>query len=362
VDTEVGSDLGPTPNELAAAGRERVLLDLYGAELVGRVGGLTARLGRHVLMDVLGFDALDGLSLQADAFSWLRIDAMAGAASRRGWSGFGPDEYALDGVEAPESSATIVGVGVRATPMNWVSMATSWRRRTGVEIEQDTLGGSGHLSLLGGLELDGGGRLDLVHQRWVEHWLELRNRYRSFDTVARWQRVTPLFSADSIWWAFGPEAHQIYHGGVGVQLMDWRLQAGGEVRRFEDGADVIDWAQTLDLRVSRTLSPRGAHLGLHGRWGGGFGGKRHYADLFGRVPWSVRSGSLPVWFRWRLGAVFFEDSDRDAGDGLSGWALLAARWAASAGISLETLIEGHINGHDPYRLRVMTQLTAESWW
>ncbi len=362
VDTEVGSDLGPTPTELTVAARERVLLDLYGAELVGRAGPLTARLGRHVLVDVLGFDALDGLSIRADATPWLSVDGLAGVASRRGWSGFGPDEYARDGLAAPESSATLVGLGARAAVAEWIAFAASWRRRNGAAVEQDTAAATTHLKLLEGLELDAGAGHDLIHRRWADLWTSLRYRRSALDTSLGWRRVAPVFNADSIWWAFGPEAHQAYRGDVGLQLTRWRLRAGGEARRFEDGAGAVDWAESVELRASRALGQRGAHLGLQGRVGGGFGGQRHYADFFGRVPWFWIPGASPVWLRWRLGAVYFEDGERIAADGLSGWALVAARWAASAGVALETLVEGHINAHDPYRVRVMTQLTAESWW
>lgn len=362
LDTEVGSDLGPTPNELTVVGRERVVLDLYGAELVGRAGGLTARLGRHVLLDVLGFDALDGLSLHADVATWLAVEATAGLASRRGWSGFGPDSYAIDGLSSTSSAATVLGLGVTLTPTDWVELSTSWRRREGVELQQDTVGSAVHLALWDGLDLNGGARLDLMRLEWSELWSDLNFRVGRWESLLGWRRSRPVFDADSIWWAFGPEAHQAYLAGMGVEFGSWRLKTRGEIRRFVDGADAVDWAQGLDAGLSRSFGHRGAEMGLHGRWGAGFGGARHYADLFGRFPWFWRVGDAPVWLRWRLGAVYFDDVDRNDRDGVSGWGLLSARWAASQGVALETLVEGHVNGHDPYRLRVMTQLTAESWW
>ncbi len=358
-DLEVGSDLGLTTAELEAQpdGR-RTRLDLHRAVL--RVEGawnvLDLQLGRHQLLDPLGFDALDGLSLRLAA-PHLAVDASAGLAARRGWSEFGPDIYSPDGTELPEEAGFIVGGGLSTQNLNWLTARASWRRHFDDVLQREEAGLVAELRPWSDLRLDTGGVYDALFQRFAETWAGLGWAGERLQLHGEWRRTTPRFSGDSIWNAFGPLAANAASGRLQLRLGRWTVRSDGGLRLFDDAEAAWD----AGFRLARDFERRGerANAGLEARYGDGYGGARGYSDVFGRVPLWPAGPRPPIWLRARLGVLLREDPRLTD---TSGWALAALAWRSTERLRLEGSVEGFAGGETPYRFRVMARMRVEDWW
>ncbi len=351
VDLEVGSDLGPTLRELEAQpdGR-RVQLDAHAIELaVFDIGGaLDLRLGRHVVYDALGFDALDGATARVHLVPHLVVEGSAGLAARRGWSDFGPDIYEPDGAGLSDSPGYLLGAAVEARDLPGVRARASWRQIADDEVQRADAGVGVRVGPWAGWALDGGARYDTVFLRWVDLWAGADADLGPTRLGARWRRVTPTFSADSIWNAFGAEPYDALDGSLGLSQGPWRITADGGVRFFYEDATSGD-AGVRVVRVFELLA-REAQTGVEGRSGFGYGGRRAYGDAFAKLPLPTQA---PVWLRIRAGAVHTSDT--------SGWGLLALSWQAAEQVRLEALSEGYSGPDLPYRVRAMGRLVVEDW-
>ena len=351
LDLEVGSDLGPTLRELEALPDERrVRLDAHAVELTVRdiAGAVDLRLGRHVLYDALGFDAVDGATARVHLVPHLVVEGSAGLAARRGWSDFGPDIYEPDGTALADDPGYVLGAAVETRDVTAVRARGSWRRLADEEIQRAEAGVGVGLGPWAGWSFDGGGRYDTVFLRWVDLWAGTAADLGPARVGARWRRVSPTFSADSIWNAFGAEPYDALDGSLGLALGPWRVTADGGARLFHADADAGD----AGLRVVRVfeLLAREAQAGVEGRSGFGYGGRRAYGDAFAKVPLPTQA---PLWLRVRAGAV--------RTTGTSGWGLLALSWQAAEQVRVEALTEAYGSDDLPYRVRAMGRLVVEEW-
>lgn len=387
-DLELGSDLGPSVGDLAAVAQSRrAVVDLYRAHVWVRdvFGVLDARLGRHVLVDALGFDALDGATLTLNAAPFLALEASGGLAVRRGWSDFGPDLYDEDGALLADDPGYVVGLALATREVRWLAARAAWRRVFEPDhVQREEAGVALTARPGGGLELHGRARYDAIWLRMAELGAGAALRLGDAARVGvDWLRARPTFSADSIWNAFGVQPYHAVQGRAHATLGRWHLGADGGARVFDTGdprarspgalnAEAVDpperepVAWDAGARAVRDLSgvTGPAHVGVEGRVGGGYGGVRHHADLFGRLPVHLPAGNPPLGVRARLGAVYLDDPDRDARDALAGWGLLAAEWPAAEGIVIDLLFEGSVSedARNPWRMRAFTQVRFEDWW
>jgi hypothetical protein len=367
-DLEVAADLGVDGGELdAQPDARRTALDAYrlAADLRTRVMDL--QLGRHILRGAFGFDALDGASLDLRAIPHLTLHGAAGRAARRGWSSFGPDIFEPDGARISAEPANLYRAGLSVRDLQPLSARLDWRRQsTDLATQRDELAAALRVGPWSKIWLESSARYDLILQVPGEVAASLGYRPdAALGLRAGWRRHTPTFAADTIWNAFGPAAFNEVHGSADWALQRWRLAADSAARWFHGGGLPAE-APGVDagFRVQRgwTIIGHPAHLGLEGRLGTGWGGDRHYADLFGALPVALSGGEQPVMLRARLGALWFSDPLRPDRDGPSGWGLLAARWRAAESIRLEAVAEAHAGVVTPYRLRVMTRAIFEDWW
>lgn len=343
VDLSVGSDLGPPLSTLDAMpdGR-RVRLDARAVELnfTDLGGALDLRLGRHVLYDGLGFDALDGATARARLVPHVVLEGSAGLAVRRGWSDFGPDVYEPDGAPLTEDRGSLVGAAVETRDLGVVQGRASYRRLFDDEVQRADAG----LALTVG-PLDAGVRYDTVFGLWSDLWAGADGELGPLRAGARWRRVTPTFSADSIWNAFGAEPYDAVDGSLGWATGPWRLRADGGARLWHADETSGDGG----ARLTRLLDGDG-QLGAEARAGFGYGGTRHYGDAFARLPLPTQA---PVFLRVRAGAVYVGDT--------SGWGLLALSWQPAEQVRLEAVSEAFGGPELPYRVRAMGRVVVEEW-
>ncbi len=387
-DLEIGTDLGPPVSTLRSLpdGR-RAVLDLYTAHLLVRdvAGVLDARIGRHVLIDALGFDALDGLTADLRAAPFLTIEASAGLAVRRGWADFGPDLYDQDGATLATDPGYVFGLALATRDVSWLAARAAWRRVFDAsDLQREEAGVAASVQPGGGTSLSGRLRYDAIFLRVAEAGLGAALRLGDAARVAlEWVRARPTFSADSIWNAFGVEPYDAARATAHAALGPWRLTTDGGARVFDTGdpaattpgdprdppaapAERHPVAWDAALRVERDVvsGPHPGHVGAEGRLGGGYGGARHHGDLYARLPVPLAPGNPPLALRARLGAIWLDDPERDARDTVSGWGLLAAEWPAAEGIWVEGVLEGSVSDdvRNPWRFRGLAQLRFEDWW
>ncbi len=382
-DLVVASDLGPDGPELAIQpdGR-RAALDLYRAAAELRTARIDVTAGRQIWSDALGFDALDGVRVDARALPYVTLHAGAGLAVRRGVTDFGPDLFSLDGTRLPTTQARIWTAGVSLRDVRQVALRADWRRTADEVVQRDQIAVASRLQPVDGVWLDGGGRADLVFGQLADLWADLGGRPTAQTTLSGgWRRARPVFSADSIWNAFGPTAW--HEGHLRGRWADgtWQVAADGAVRWFdlgsraaqtpadpgggvaatpEDDQPGLDAGAQLTRRF--TLDGTPGHAGLQARLGTGYGGDRHLVDLFSRVPIPLIPGNHPLALRSRLGLLWVNDDDRPTRSGPSGWAVLGLDWRANEVVRLQALAEGHLSEHTPGRLRLMTRATFLEWW
>lgn len=365
VDLEIGSDLGPTLDVVEATpdGR-RAVLDLYRAELRLALAALDARVGRVVLIDALGFDAVDGAAVEVALVPYVTARAHGGFAVRRAWSTFGPELYEPDGTLLRDDPGAVVGAGLASRDLDALDLDVTWRRHLdagdGLPV-RDEVGAAALARPWGPLDLHATAIYDLVFARASDVGAGGAVRIGEAARVeGEWRRVDPTFAVDSIWSWFATAPAHSGRLAASVAPGAWRLAADAELRRFDGGAD----AWIAGGRVDRGFSwrARPARLGLDGRLGAGYGGARHHLDLYGALPVAVGAPNEPVELRFRLGAAYFDVEDRDEYDGWAGWALLAAGWQATPKLRLDGTVEAHGHRAEAFRLRALARLVVEDLW
>jgi hypothetical protein len=187
-----------------------------------------------------------------------------------------------------------------------------WRRQfeASDRVQREDVGGAITLGPWANASLESGARFDLIY-----HWLGEVYAQAGFGDAdlwrltAGWRYERPTFGADSIWNAFSvmPWQDLTLRGHVNPGL--WRLNADAGARRFDagpadaqaPGAELVGVVLPEDpataglnphpiawdggARVTRWLDESGdLHMGAEARLGFGYGGRRHYGDVFGQVP------------------------------------------------------------------------------
>ena len=395
-DLEIAADFGPTDLERRATQDRRALFDLYQAHFRWRErlpAGVTTdlRVGRHLLVDALapvGLDALDGATFRL-GFPFVTVEGSGGLAVRREWNGLGPDVFAPDGTALPTEPAYVVGAAVESANLEVLQTRFAWRRQFEATdaVQREELGGAVELMPIPELSLATGTRYDLMY-RWTSE-LFAEASYGDADLwrmelAWRWER--PTFGADSIWNAFSVEPWHDFTVRGRLTPGLWHFVADAGARRFDAGpadaqvpgaeavgAVVPEDARTTGLdrhpiawdggaRVTRWLDELGElHVGVEGRVGFGYGGQRHYGDVFTQIPLTPTAGLAPLFLTGRLGAVQFDDAQQSNLKGVSGWAVLGTRWQVSETAHFEVLAEGHSSRFTPFRSRVFARATLEEW-
>ncbi len=366
-DLEIGADLGPSPETQAALPVDRrARFDLHRAAFDLAVGPFSAVVGRHVLVDEVGYDALDGVTARLAVGPSLGLEASGGLAVRRPWSGFGPDVYTPDGGDLPDRRGHVLGAAVFSRGFAPLQARASWRRLFDDAVQREEAGLAAESRPADWLRLDAGLRYDTVWRRMSGLRADATVRASEAVSVAGgWQRDVPTFSADSIWNAFGAEPWDDVHASTWWADGPWRVLADGSVRFFdagEDGGGRRAWEAGVRFERAFDAGPGTGTAGAEARLGTGYGGERHYGDVFAEVPVTPEPGAEPLRLRVRAGAVHLDDPsaafDRD---GVSGWLLVGARWPVTDTIALEAVAEEHASRVTPSRLRVMGRLVVEDW-
>lgn len=378
-DLEVGSDFGPEPDAwLARPDRRRAVADVYAARLDLRGELLDLTLGRQLIYDVLGADALDGLTARLRVVPFLTLEAGAGLAARRGWSNFGPDVFEPDGAGLSDRPGYVVRGRIATRKLRFLAATAGLTRHFDSEVQREDAALDGRVGPTF-LNVNGRLRYAFVVREVEELELGVASQVGAGRLEAGWRRHRPVFSADSIWNAFRREPWQAWEMSGALAVGRFDLAADAALRTYESGpaaaqapallrpVEAPTLADAQAYEVGAAVSARvdadrpGARVGLEGRLADGYGGARHYADVYARLPWLYELGRDAVWLRARLGAVG-TTTDTDSSTNLAGWGLLAAEWAPEESIRLEALGEVYAGGADPTRARVMLRMSLEDGW
>lgn len=379
IDLEVGSDFGPEGDAWRVQpDARRVVMDVYAARLDLRSDLLDASLGRQILYDVLGVDALDGLSIRLRGAPFLTLEAAGGLAARRAWSSFGPDVFEPDGVGLADDPGFVLRTRLSTRGLPWLTASAGWTRHfdTVVQREQAAVEAQVGPEIL---HVNGQLRHAIAVRELEDVAVGLGSDLGGLRLNASWRRHRPVFSADSIWNAFRREPWTAWEAGATGRVGPFDLAADGAIRTWSAGparsqtpgltaaadaptvADATATEGGVSLSHAYDSNRPGARVGIEGRAAAGHGGARHYGDVFAQVPWLYALGREPVWLRARVGAVGLGATDRDD-TAVSGWALLAAEWLPEETIRLEALGELFAGGPEPARLRMMLRLRLEEGW
>lgn len=374
IDLEVGSDFGPEGDAFQAMpGARRVVVDLYAARLDLRTPMLDATLGRHLLYDVLGMDALDGLTLRLRPAPFLSLEASGGLASRRGWSSFGPDVFEPDGTALADEPGWLLRGLLATRRLAWVALRGGWSRQFDAHTTAEQVGGEGRfgpeiLHIYGHL------RYSVATTEWETRAVGLGTAGADHQVRLGWRSHRPVFSTASIWNAFHRSAGSAWELAGSGRWGELEVGADASVRVWPAGPEAVQTpalpmrpaSPTLSDELGVDLGARARHavgpgqVGVEGRLADGHGGPRQYGEVFGSVPWRTTAGREAVRLRARLGALRAADLNEDAT--LGGFGLLAAEWRPEETIRLEALGELFAGEADPARLRVMLRLTMEDGW
>ncbi|MGK0358532.1 MAG: hypothetical protein ACI9U2_000821 [Bradymonadia bacterium] len=377
LDLTVGSDLGPEPDafESMPDGR-RVALDLMQAnlklhDLGGRVDVL---FGRTWFLDALGADALDGVVVQGRLAPHFLMEVGTGLAVRRAWSLFGPDLFSPDGTRLPDTRGQVIRARLATHGLSWLDASAGLTRQFDDAVQVHRAAGALRIGPQR-LHLDTLGRYDLIQRRVSRLRAAAGHRSRHLSARAGWRRSRPSYSADSIWNAFVPVAHDAWFADAQGRLGAWTLAADGAVHLYPPGdataqtpglpipvaAPDAETEAAFDVgaRVERTLS--WGSLGATARRADGFGGARTYGDVFTRLPMPTIMGRVPGELRARVGGVRYVPTI-GAVPVTSGWALLAGSWRPEETMRLDAVAEWHASNQVASRLRIMGRLTLEDWW
>lgn len=396
-DLEVGADFGRTEAEREAARQvlgdtRRTELDLYFAYfdanwVTGRDFSLSTTVGRHLLVDAVGLDAVDGATVRVRV-PYVTFEGTGGLPVRRGWSSLGPDIHTPDGLPLGDMDdpAWLTGAALESAFADLVVLRGAWRRQfeDSEHVQREEAGGAVEVTPLRGLALQGTSRYDLIYKRLASVGAGAGWTFADpWRTEVAWQREHPTFGADSIWNAFSAEPYDDFTTRLRWEPELWRLAADGGMRQFYSGetearqasipedrrdaapaVDAVSRAWDAGLRGERLLgdpTARDTAVGAEGRLGAGYGGTRIYGDLFGRMPVALSPGVAPLQLSGRLGAVHFDDEQQAELSGVSGWAVVTTAWQAAESVRLELLGEGHASRFTPFRGRLFAQVTLEEW-
>jgi hypothetical protein len=387
-DLELGTDIGVPDAELdATPDARRTLLDLHRAWLGARVGPLELRFGRHDRIDEAGWDTLDGATVRVSAAPFLAVEASGGLAVRRGWSDFGPDLASVDGTRLLDEPGWIVGGALATRGLTRLHGRAAYRRELqhdGGDVVRETAAAALEVAVLPRVWLTGGADYAVPFRTFSEVRAGIRSGLGTrAGLAAEWRRTRPTYSAESIWFAFGPTAHHRATVAAHVGFGPWRVDADAGVRVFDSGeldaqapglladAGEVEGVERRPIsvgggaRLTRMLQDGGL-WGAEARAEGGHGGRRSVGDVFGRVPIVVTPGQRPLVLRGRMGAVHIDQGHATpvlgSAEALSGWLLTAVGWQASEAAHLECVGETHHSAHTPLRLRVMARLTLRDTW
>ena len=382
-DLDIGADFGRTDAEREAERQvlgdtRRAAFDLHTAYFEGRLVntralGVVTRLGRHLLVDEVGLDAVDGATIRV-RIPFVVLEATGGLAVRSGWSNLGPDIYSPDGTPLQDAPAVLVGGAVETAVADWISFRGAYRRQfeDARHLQREEAGGGLEVTPLRGLSMTGGTRYDALYHRLASIHAGVGYGFlETWRTELAWKHDHPTFSADSIWNAFSVEPYDDFTGRLRWDPALWRLSADGGLRQFDggnrhEGAPSFDTAKRAydgGVRAERLLGEAidDKTIGAESRVGLGYGGQRIYGDVFGRMPVALKPGVAPLRLNARLGAVHFDDEQQANLGGVSGWAVLSTAWRASESVNLELLGEGHSSKFTPFRGRVLAQVSLEDW-
>jgi hypothetical protein len=381
-DLEIGADLGPSPEiQEVLPVDHRARFDLYVARFDFESGPVQILAGRHTLVDEIGYDALDGVTARVAAAPYVGVEASAGLGVRRPWSGFGPDVFTPDGGALPDRAGYVVGGAVYTRDLDLVQARAAYRRQFDAAVQEEQAGVSVDVHPWAPLTLSGGLRWDALFARVSGLRADATVRLSEALSVrGGYAREVPTFSADSIWNAFGAEPWDDVHGGAWWASGPWRVAGDGSVRFFYAGPDDVQApgatapvqgsapgtraAWEAGARVERAIDDAG-DAGVEARFGDGYGGQRHYGDVFAEVPWVFSPGRPPLQVRGRLGAVHFDDeASADPvlqRDGWSGWMLVSALWPATESLTLELAAEEYVSRETPSRFQILGRLVVGEW-
>ena len=380
-DLEVATDFGRTSSERTAEDAvlhesRRSAFDLYYGYFEAHFRPLSdldidAKLGRHLLTDEVGLDALDGATIRL-RIPIFTVEASGGLAVRAGWSHLGPDIYTPDGLELGGKQAYLAGGALETNFADWVALRAAYRRqfRDGANVQREEAGVSTEVTPITGLSLTAGTRYDVIYNRLASvHGGAGYTIIEPLRVEAAWHREHPSFSADSIWNAFSAEPYDDFNGRVRYTPGAWRLTADGGMRQFYSGetdsnsVDAMKRSVDAGVRAERLLGEvqDDTSVGCEGRLGLGYGGERIYGDLFGQMPLGLGAGVEPLRLSGRLGAVHFNDEQQKNLDGVSGWAVVSTSWKAAESVRLELLGEGNSSRFTPFHGRVFAQVSLEDW-
>ncbi|MEZ4474235.1 MAG: hypothetical protein R3F60_26295 [bacterium] len=375
VDLELGSDFGPEPDAWSATpDPRRAVVDVYAARLDARdlFGRLDATLGRHLLYDVLGADALDGLTLGLRAAPFLVVGASAGLAARRGWSGFGPDVFEPDGTALRDEPATVLRARLGTRGLSWLHAQAGWTRHFDTYVQREEASAAARIGPEI-LNVDASLRYAIALHELADAQVGLAS---GGDALGRRPLAPPPTGLQprQPLERLPPGALGRRRGGGGARMGAWHLAADGALRWYAAGPakaqtppspsrrrpipsprpDPPRWAPPP--RGSSTPPDRARGSAWRAAPPRATGARRH-ADVFARLPLLYQPGRAPAWIRARLGAVALAELTDPAA-----WALLAAEWSPEETMTLEALGELYAGGPDATRFRMLLRLRLEEWW
>jgi hypothetical protein len=377
LDLNIGSDLGPEPDAfLSQPDPRRMRLDLFGAQLVLHDVGdrVDIKLGRQWFLDALGADALDGLVVQARLAPFMALEAGAGFAARRGWSNIGPDLFSPDGTRLQTNGGQVIRARLSTMGLRWLQASAGLTRQADTDVQVHRAAFAARVGPRA-LHVDTLGRYDLILRRTLRVQAAVGRQTRTYTIRAGWRRNRPSFSADSIWNAFVPVAHDAGFADVQARVGAWTLAADGAVHVYPSGdataqtpglpmpvqPDPVDAERALDVGGQLSRRTRWGRAGGSLRWADGFGGARQFGDLFVTVPMPTMLGRIQGQLNARVGGLRFEPT-LDAEPVHSAWAMLTGRWYPEENMRIEAVAEWYDATDEPGRLRIMGRLALEDWW
>ncbi len=241
-------------------------------------GRVEVRVGRQVLVDVLGFALLDGARARARLWGGLWIEALAGLETRSGFP-LSNGRYERDGVLRADRStwdptlaphvrdramAGMFGAAIDLRALGPLSARLTWRRVQGSEgISDERVGASADLALSRRVRVVGEAAYSLPLATLTSasaalEWVDARGRLAGVELA----RLRPVFDATSVWASFwiDPTDDLRLHGELplGASVV---LTASALVRRY-----AIDAGRPQD---DGDLWAGGGALGLSARRGRG---------------------------------------------------------------------------------------------
>ncbi|MEE2789644.1 MAG: hypothetical protein VX589_20055 [Myxococcota bacterium] len=379
-DADVGADLGPEPRDFQhGIDDRRTALNLYAAELQLSqvIPKTTVRMGRHIFVDAIGLDGVDGMSIRNGHLPGMDVVVRGGLATRRSWWSIGPHLGYLDGAPQRENIGYTVGVALESRYWTWLSAQTAWRRIFDPDILRDEVGTHVRWGITPTASLSVQTIADLLVLDLAE--LNLTADYAISPTVAVTNGIgfnAPRFAADTIWTAFDSEPYgfasiAVKHVSSGLstrlafieRVFDIAPNDGRHVLvapQFKTDALAHEGQLNMDYRTFVGVHPKS--IGLSGRFMNGYGGQRSSLSVHGSHPLFWPKPQRPIYIRGQLGGFWFNDKDRHRWDGLSGWAQSGLEWPMDEGLATELTVEGFFGNWAQSRVRTFLAVKVDNWW